>query len=380
MRVARWIVPPVVAIAAWFASGWIAHAGMASGSSAATRITRVLAPDTLPVGASAPGPWGPLAVLASALAIGGGFALLALLLRAGRGTPGFAAGWLAAVLAGTAVAALPVFGTVIAGLVASTPFVLPTTESAAVGAYWGVLWGWLPALAVVAFEPARAVTGSPAQTTPATPTGPRRAHRRPVAVAAAAALVGLIAVAAIVPAADQAWHRAISAEAADSDGELHEPSEPIPTGTPAPDVAPGDWTVDPTWCTENQLEFTASEPDSAAGTRGMRVTAVNVSSAPCVLDGYPDLAFSAITTGAVDVRVLHGGGLAEPDAGPVELTVEPGSGVEAELSWRAPAASDLEPADFVLVAPYAGAVRTYVPARTDITGGDVEVTAWRTGS
>ena len=241
----------------------------------------------------------------------------------------------------------------------------------AVAAHWGLVWGWLPALATIILGRADVTApATPAATPPSTPTSaaartaPRGRMVGP-AIALAAALVTLVAV---EPIAVAAWHGDLQAQ---------EPAPaPAPTATPVPEVAPGEWQVDPLWCTDNQLEFAASEPDSAAGSRGMRVVATNVSAATCVLEGYPDVAFSDPVTSALDVRIEHGSAMGGDDAGPVRLELAAGDAATATIAWRAMAASDQEPAGWLHLAPYHGGIRQMLQVETDITGGEVIVGAW----
>ncbi|QAY73384.1 DUF4232 domain-containing protein [Agromyces protaetiae] len=423
MRPARLVVPAAVAAAAWFASGALAGAGMASGSPRFFAITRLVAPDVVPRGAEAPGVWGPVVIVASALAVGGLFALGALLLRAGRGVAGFGAAWIAAVLAGTVVAGLPTVAELVLSAV-GVPSPLPSVDSASDGANWGLVWGWIPALLLaklaeneneqeaepVDHEVAR-TGGAPESSVggpPPIPTGPTwptvptptaiRTHPSARARSAAssrttamawssvAALTGVVAFAVTGPFAETARHDAITAQmeadarAAEEAALSDDPPLPTPPpdAVPIPEIAPGDWRIDPTWCTENQLSFTASHPDAATGHRGMRVTATNVSSAPCIVDGYPDVAFSDRATNGFEVRVLHGWGmLGEPDAGAVSIELAPGGLAEADVTWDAQPRTEREPAGFLHIAAYPGAVRQLVPIDSDIAGGEVEVTAWR---
>ena len=188
-------------------------------------------------------------------------------------------------------------------------------------------------------------------------------------------MLGLGATAALEPISRDAWHAALQAEIPE------EPTPPAPTGEPVPEVAPGGWQVDPLWCTDDQLEFGASTPDAGACSRAMRITATNTGQAPCVLEGYPDLAFSDPVTRALDVRVEHGSAMGADDAGAVRLELAPGEIVEATIAWRAmsTAESDREPARWLHLAPYHGGIRQMLQVETDIVGGEVVVTAWRAG-
>ncbi|QEO15381.1 DUF4232 domain-containing protein [Agromyces intestinalis] len=365
MRTVRVVVPALIAVVGWFASGALADLGMASTLRTFTRLARLLAPDTLPVGITAPTPWNAVVGLATAVAIGGLFVLLCALFGVQRGVTGFAAAWAAAAVAGTVVAGLPLAFALAESVFRDPATPLLTMDLAATGAYWGVLWGWMPALAAALCSPRVAAAPAP------------RPHPVLVAVAAGTSAIGLVGLAVVSPVADAAWHARISAEAAAAAASVDEATQPV-EGIAIPEVAPGDWRIDPTWCTENQLVFTAAHPDAATGHRGMRVTATNVSTAPCTIDGYPDLAFSDPVTNGFEVRVLHGSGmLGEPDAGAVAIDLAPGGTAEVDLTWDAQARSDRDPAGFLHIAAYPGAVRQLVPIDTDITGGEVEVTAWR---
>jgi hypothetical protein len=141
-------------------------------------------------------------------------------------------------------------------------------------------------------------------------------------------------------------------------------------------VAPGEWQIDPLWCTSGQLEYSAGQADAALGSRGMPIYVTNVSDAPCVLESYPDVAFSDPTTSALEVAVDHGGTMAGDDAGVSRIDLQPGGQAEAILGWGAMAASSTEPAGWLHVAAYHGAERQMVPVDTDITGGAVAVSAW----
>lgn len=300
-----------------------------------------------------------------------GYLFFGTLFGPARGAQGFAAAWFAAIAAGTLTVAVP-FG-VAALAAAANPAELAqlAPDPLAAAALWGVLWGWLPALT------ARLLVERPldgAEGLDAHPSGPR--GRRPVlTVGAVVAVLGLGVASVLGPIAEDAWHTALQSEIPE------ESAPPAPTGEPVPEVAPGDWQIDPLWCTDNQLEFSASSPDAAAGSRAMRITATNVDQAPCVLEGYPDLAFSDPVTTALDVRVEHGSAMGADDSGAVRLELAPGATAEATIAWRAMSTSqsDREPAGWLHLAPYHGGIRQMLQIDTDIIGGDVIVTAWRAG-
>lgn len=371
-RILAVVVPALTAAALWFGSDALAFAASSSTSPTLSKALRLVAPDTIAGSLAAPHPWGWLLAVANALAVGGAFAALALGLRAGRGRAGFAAAWLAAVLAACIVVVVPALvamGTAIAdpGAQASPP-----VETFGAAAYWGVIWGWIPAVALLLLAPRLAERAQLTAPAPQTAPARTRAGVIAVAVAAAVALTGVVALTIVAPAATEAQRAAAQAAIPE------ETMPPAPVGIPIPDIAPGDWQIDPAWCTENQLAFTASQPDAALGKRFMRITATNSSTATCVLEGYADLAFSDPVTNGFETRVLHGAAVIDqPDAGPVPIELSPGAAAVADLTWRAPAHSDRDPAGWMHIAAYPGAVRQFVEVDTDITGGELELSAWR---
>ena len=360
----RFLLPGIVAGLAWVVSDWLARLAFASPGLLTRTFLRALAPDTMSVGAEAEWPVGALTALAWAIGVGAAYLLATMLLRPLAGRAGFAAAWFAAVMAAALVAGIAAVAAAIAAVADPLARAQVSSEFLAVAAHWGLMWGWLPAIATVLAGRADVPATAPSPPEPA-PRAAARGRAVGVAIALAAALATVVA---IEPIAVAAWHGALQAQ---------EPSPtPAPTGTPVPEVAPGEWQVDPLWCTDNQLEFAASEPDAAAGSRGMRVVATNVSGATCVLDGYPDIAFSDPVTSALDVRVEHGSAMGGDDAGPVRLELEAGDSATATIAWRAMAASDQEPAGWLHLAPYHGGIRQMLQVETDITGGEVVVGAW----
>ena len=358
MRFVRLVSPALVAVLAWLASDALSWVRLTTESRQLRVLLGFVAPDTMSRAAEAPWPLGAAAIGTIVVALAAAYTALGVLARPARGVAGFAAAWFAAVVAGAVVVALPIVVLGIAAVIdpmALGEFAVDPIQAAA---YWGLGWGWAPALTAFLLD-----RGDE----------PRRPRRRIAAVCAGIAVVALAAVVIVEPVARAAWH-------AELQEQVEEPNEvPEPTvGAPVPEIAPGDWQVDPLWCTDNQLEFTASRPDAAAGARAMSITATNVSQASCVLEGYPDLAFSEPDTTALDVRVEHGSAMVDrPDEGPVRHELAPGSSAGAVLGWRAMPTAEFEPAGWLHVAPYHGALRRALPVETDITGDEVVVTAWR---
>ncbi len=375
MRVLRIALPAAVAVLAWIASDALAQIAFTSTSLRLRTVLRALAPETLSRAAEGPWPLGAVFVVAASVALAGGYLFFGTLVGPVRGIRGFAAAWFAAIAAGTITVAVPMGVAVL--VAASTPaqLVQLTPEPLASAALWGLGWGWLPALTALLLVNRQQRTAEGHDTTDIDNRIQGRHRLRHLVLAAVVAVVGLGATAAIEPVASEAWRAAQQAEIPE------EAAPPAPTGEPVAEVAPGDWQIDPLWCTDNQLVFGASAPDAAAGSRAMRVTATNVDQAPCVLEGYPDLAFSDPVTSALDVHVEHGSGMGADDAGVVRLELIPGAIAEATIAWRAmsTAESDREPAGWLHVGPYHGGIRQMVQVDTDIIGGEVVVTAWRAG-
>ena len=366
----RFLLPGIVAGLAWVVSDWLARLAFASPGLLTRTFLRALAPDTMSVGAEAQWPAGALVAIAWAIGVGAAYLLVTTLLRPLTGRAGFAAAWFAAVMSAALVAGVAAVAAAVAAVADPFARAQVSSEFLAVAAHWGLVWGWLPAIATVlagrADVPATAT--SPKEPSPSSSPAPRASARGRVVGVVIALAAALVTVVAIEPIAVAAWHGALQAQ---------EPAPaPAPTGTPVPEVAPGEWQVDPLWCTDNQLEFAASEPDAAAGSRGMRVVATNVSGATCVLDGYPDVAFSDPVTSALDVRIEHGSAMGGDDAGPVRLELAAGDSATATIAWRAMAASDQEPAGWLHLAPYHGGIRQMLQVETDIIGGEVVVGAW----
>ena len=369
-------MPALVAAVLWLVSGGLELLGRQTLSGPVRHVLSIVAPETVPVQElTAPPLWAFTMIALSMLALAAIYAALLALVRrqpaiagdapagvapysgqaqvAGNTATAFAAYWLCAVASGFLVVAIPVIVELgVAVVTRQTPFGL-ASERLAGAAQWGLVFGWIPALVAIALD--------------GVGRSDQRAFRRSV-IAVPAALVFLLAGVGLSVAAPKA-HAAVQAQI---------PAEPapapIPTGTPVPLVAPGDWQVDPLWCTSGQLAMTAGMPDAAAGSRGMVIRAQNVSDAPCVVESYPDVAFSNAVSSAIDVEVDHGGGMLGDDPGVTRIELQPGAEVVATLTWSAMPRGDA--AGWLYVAGYHGAERQMVQVETDITGGTVSVTAW----
>ncbi|GGE95024.1 DUF4232 domain-containing protein [Mycetocola zhadangensis] len=383
MRLIRAGLPAAVAALLWLVSGGLELLGRQTLSGPKGHVLSLVAPETIPVQElTAPAPWSFLLIVLSMLAIFAAYAGLAAIVRRepldnaagvvapysgsvagpsqqrlGNTATAFAAYWLCAVASGFLVPAIPVVIELLNAVVEQQTPIGLVAERVAGAAQWGLLYGWIPAAVAVAIE----TMGN---------SDHRVFARRMIAIPAAALF--LIAAIGLTLAAPQA-HAAVQAQIPTGPA-----PEPIPTGTPVPGVAPGEWQADPLWCTAGQLEMTAGTPDAATGHRALVMRATNVSDAACILEGYPDVAFADVYSNALDVSVDHGGTMLGSDPGVTRIEVEPGAAVVSTLGWSAMPTAGLETAGWLHLAAYAGAQRQMVTVETDITGGSVSVTAWAT--
>jgi hypothetical protein len=308
-----------------------------------------------------PAPWPVVLFALCGLTFAAVMAVVVAITSRGIRRPSFLAVWFAAIAASFLTSCVFALGVLVAGW--------PPLRLAAVfdgvrdvvlsGGYWGIAWGWLPAVIAVLLARRRRedATASPA----------RSGTRAAVAIGGAVAALALVVT---VPAALDATARVGVPEPA-----------PVPqaTYTPPPPaaVAPGDFVIDPTWCRSDQLSIASGGGDAATGHRSLSITATNVSARACVLDGYPDVAFGNPETGDLGVVLYRGGSFMTADAGPMPVTLEPGAVARAALGWNANSTAGGGGTMTVYVAPYAGAERTSVPEELDVTQNSTAVvTAW----
>lgn len=232
--------------------------------------------------------------------------------------------------------------------------------------YWGLICGWIPAL----LGSRRAAAAGPV---PA-------ASRRPVVVLAGVVVLAL-GLSMLTLGAGARAARVASAEAsAIAEGQtLGAVPDPDVEATPPPTIAPGadPDDIDPAWCTPEQATPLLGETDAATGHRVLTIEVMNFSDSPCLLDGYPDLAFADADGSAIDVTVSHGGSFMAEDPGAMPIVVPAqGHGV-TRIGWNA-MATDGELATYTLFAAlYPGLERGSWPITLDIVaGGEVFVTAW----
>ncbi|WP_261166421.1 DUF4232 domain-containing protein [Microbacterium sp. Marseille-Q6965] len=311
-------------------------------------------------------PWPVLLPLAGAVAV----ALVhAALLRVvpPRRAP-FAATWLATVaagaIAGMTVDVVLVFGTLFTEGWAM--WALDLGSRAATGAYWGLLYGWIPALL------ARRVARSDE---------PEDRIRRGLPVtAAAAALAALVLLGAAEVLGNDATQAQVRAEAvatepAPVDGAAR-PDEGA-AGDPVPERAEGDGVTGEDGCTPERATVLIGDGDAATGHRVLRLELLNVSDAPCVIEGYPDIAFGDQNDHLLEVTVERGSSFMAADPGPARVEIPAGGSAVAYVGWDANSTHGALVARTLWVAAMAGEPRGSKPIAIDvIAGSSVAVTAW----
>lgn len=291
--------------------------------------------------------------------------LLGVLHRRGRGSA-VITGWFALVLAGAVVGLGFDVGAGWSWMVSFGPRGLLTSGfgvATAAGALWGLAVGWVPALIVHKPGAGQTVSRTPF-------------WLLPVAVVA---VVGVSITGAVTDAARSAAIAAENAaqqevDAASSFGALPDPDAP---GVPVPESADGVVPDDPQWCTPERATILKGEPDAATGHRGMPLQLFNFSTEPCVIEGYPDIAFGDQNGHLLEVAIEHGGSFMAQDPGPQRVEVPAGGEAVAVLGWDAASPHGALVTNTVWAAPTAGMVRGSWPIELDIVeGSTVAVTAW----
>lgn len=337
-----------------------------------------LLPGTGPswVGASE-APWQYLVPAAAALALGAILwgcleTVLGWLHGVGR-APTFLVVWACAVAAAALLGGLLVVG----GIVVDWPparwaFLFRDVQpQVGAGAYWALVWGWVPAWVGVFVErrhPARRPSGATWST--------GVLHLLP-------AVVFAVVLVATIPLATEANRGAVPVPVAS------EPAPaPVPIGHPTVSYAiemgaPGSaHPVGGQWCAGDGVSTVLAGADAATGHRAQQLRITNSSSTACRLGNYPDVAFDDAGGNAMNVLFYRGGSFMTRDPGPAEVVLQPGESATAMLGWNAAPAGATTPGT-ILIAPYAGAERTRLrvgaepPAALDIVdGGAVAITAW----
>lgn len=328
----------------------------------------VLVPEVAPVRLLwSAGPLVVLTLLVSTIAVG--LVHLLVTVIAGRRGSRILAAWFATVVGGTLVgfaldlaaawSALGDYG--LRGLLIGG-----FGAAAASGALWGIAVGWMPGLV------ARGPVGAASDVSSSKP-----AVWLPVSAA-----VAVVAVIAAGLAADTARTAAIEAEAAAQQeaeaavtfGAMPDPDAP---GAPVPERADTAVELDPQWCTADKAMVLKGEPDAATGHRAFPIRLMNFSDEPCVIEGYPDVAFGDQNEHLLVVTIERGSSFMTQDAGPQRIEVPAGGSAVAVLGWDAASTQGALVTKTVFAAPTAGMMRGSWPIDLDIVeGSSVAVTAW----
>lgn len=342
---------PAAALAAllWLASA-LAFRALSEINPGPHQFVQHLTPETVPQGVwQWAQPWIVLAPLLSMVVLAVAYVLIG---RVSFGVeargPRFVVLWFAAVVAGT-IATVPwAIGITIQTYPPARPAFLfnGIGDYLVQSAYWGLIWGWLPALAAV-----------------------RRTRDAACSRRATTALVGALVAAVVLASAPIAL-----SVPAGSDEPIALPQEPI---TPPPTVAPDAGDIEPDWCTPEQSALLRVGGDAATGHRIYTVRLMNFSEGTCVLDGYPDLAFADADGSQLDVTVTHGGSFMAQDPGPARIEVPAGGYAIFSFGWDAQSGPDDEQVATLFAAAYPGYPRGSWPESLDIfDGSEVTVTAW----
>lgn len=242
--------------------------------------------------------------------------------------------------------------------------------AAASGALWGLAVGWLPGLVA-----RRAVGTATDGGDPITPAR-RSSGLWPTAI------IAVIAVVVSGVATDQARTAALEAdaaaqreiEAAVTFGALPDTEA---SGVTVPDRVDASIVLSPEWCTPEKAMLLKGEPDAATGHRGMAIRLMNFSDQPCVIEGYPDVAFGDQNQHLLAVTIENGGSFMAEDPGPQRIEVPAGGYAVAILGWDAASPHGALVTKTVYAAPSAGMTRGSWPIDLDIVEGSVvAVTAW----
>ncbi len=308
-----------------------------------------------------------------AVAVAAGFtfvAITALLARRREAT--VTTGWLAAALTSLLVSAILAGFAIAPNALWGPGSVLRSLSSYPTSVVWGLATGWIPALAFLrprgedrAGEPVAGIGG--------TWTG----------VLSGVAVLALVGAGLTVQGAHdvaQAEARA-AANAPTTDENGIDLPDPNAVGDPVPTVAPETDPIPDDACTGENSMLLKTEPDAATGHRSLTIRLMNFSDAPCVVDGYPDLAFADQNGHVMSVTIEHGSSFMATDAGAQRVEVPAKGYAAATIGWDANSTHGTLVASTVYAAARAGADRGSWPIVLDIVPDTtVSVTAWRIAS
>jgi hypothetical protein len=378
VRPARPAVVAAVAAGLWLVSGALAVAVTWTGSLPGS-VGAVL-PETLPFSPGVrPWAWGLGTTMLAAAVVALVVRLVVPLVdRVGDRTVRFAVAWFAVVLAGGAAGLALDLATILGSLPA--PRLRMALDGlgaeATTGAWWGVVQGWLPALVVLRGAGVSSPDRPEGRGAPAAPTPDRR--RRVLVAAAVVVTVAVVATGALGQRAARVASAQDAAVAEGADPGRGALPDPYAEGTPVPTLAPdGDPDRDPSWCTEDQAMLLLGDPGAATGHRSQTLRLMNYTDAPCVVEGYPDIAFADQNGHELAVTVEQGGSFLAEDPGRTRFELPAGASAVTTLGWDAGATSDALVARTLYAAPFPTDERGSWPIEFDVVEGSVvHVTAW----
>lgn len=314
-----------------------------------------------------PDAWPAVVLVVSALAVAACHALYASL--AGRGGSGpFVGMWFATIAAGATVGLgldIAVTWDALAAYGARGLLVGDFGGSAAAGALWGLVSGWMPGLVAARTAGADATES-----------------RRPSWLVPVAAVALVVVVLGGIAGAD-AQRLAIAAQSeaqrqADAETSFGAPPDPAAQGEPVPEAAASAGALDPQWCTAERATLLKGEPDAATGHRALAITLMNFSESPCVIEGYPDVAFGDQNSHLLAAEVEPGSSFMTQDPGPQRIEIPAGGSAITYLGWDAASPHGALVTKTVYAAPTAGMTRGSWPIDLDIVeGSTVSITAWQ---
>ncbi|MFE6994749.1 DUF4232 domain-containing protein [Microbacterium sp. NPDC057659] len=352
-----------LAAALWMLSGWL-HVIGASNVYVSRALSLLAVAPQRSARFSWPMPWSVLALLTTAAVIVT-VVFFVLRLDGARRRPGMAI-WFAVIIAGTVLGLATDATSVLADMPRSgwRALLSAGVDAALSGAYWGVVQGWIPAVAL-----ARWMRGS--------------APERPgIATAAAALLAALILFAVLGVAGTSAWRSEVAQKSAEAqglsvaDGAYPDPQKP---GTPPPTAAPGvnSPVLDDDWCTAERATLLIGASDAGLGHRVQEVQLMNSSDTPCVLEGYADIAFADQNGHDLPVKIEPGSSYMASDPGPARIEIPAKGYASMSVSWNANSTNGALVARTMYAAILPGLDRGSWPVQLDIVPDTaLEISAW----
>lgn len=311
-----------------------------------------------------PGPWAILSLLSTVAVL----TSMTWLITgwAARGGHAFVALWFAAILACTTLGLVVDLRSVIDylqdfGLQGLTT---ASVEAAPATAYWGVVWGWIPALLL---------------------RRRRKTDDTAAIVSVGAALISIVLAIVLGLFATDAWRDQIARENAESQGLSEEDGaypDPGAEGEPVPETAPGvsEPRLGADRCTPDTSTLLLGGSDAATGHRIQVITLLNFTDEPCVIEGYPDIAFADQNGNELDASIAAGSSFMAQDPGAAPITVPAQGEAKTTISWDANATAGALVARQLYAASLPGFPRGSWPVELDVvSGAEVTITAWQPG-